>query len=114
MNESANAKTISDKEIVTLIIDDDQSIRKALLRTLDAAGMEVLAFSSAEDFLAAAEIERVSCVVSDLRMPGIDGLHLQSALAERMPHLAMVFVEGLARRCAFNGAGYEIGCGRLS
>lgn len=82
-----------EKETVA-VIDDDDSIRKALLRALVGAGLEVMAFSSAQDFLAAAEIERVSCVVSDLRMPGIDGLHLQSALAERMPHVAMVFVTG--------------------
>ena len=93
MTESANASTMSDKEIV-VIVDDDESIRKALLRTLAGAGLEVFAFSSAQDFLAAAEIERVSCVVSDLRMPGIDGLHLQSALVERMPQVAIVFVTG--------------------
>jgi len=93
MTESANASTMNDKEIV-VIVDDDESIRKALLRTLAGAGLEVFAFSSAQDFLAAAEIERVSCVVSDLRMPGIDGLHLQSALVERMPQVAIVFVTG--------------------
>ena len=93
MTAGINERSMSDKEMVA-IIDDDESIRKALLRTLVGAGLEVLAFSSAEDFLVAAEIERVSCVVSDLRMPGIDGLHLQSALAERMPHVAIVFVTG--------------------
>jgi FixJ family two-component response regulator len=93
MNLSTDQTTMNEKEIVA-IVDDDESIRKALLRTLVGAGLEVLAFSSAQDFLAAAEIERVSCVVSDLRMPGIDGLHLQSALAERMPQVAMVFVTG--------------------
>jgi FixJ family two-component response regulator len=93
MTAGTNERTMSDKEIVA-IIDDDESIRKALLRTLVGAGLEVLAFSSAQDFLAAAESERVSCVVSDLRMPGIDGLQLQSALAERIPHVGIVFVTG--------------------
>ncbi len=93
MKESANARTTNDREIV-VVVDDDDSIRKALVRTLTSAGMEVLAFSSAYEFLAVVESERVSCVVSDLRMPDIDGLHLQSALAERMPHVAMVFVTG--------------------
>jgi FixJ family two-component response regulator len=93
MNLSTDQTTMNEKEIVA-IVDDDESIRKAMLRTLVGAGLEVLAFSSAQDFLAAAEIERVSCVVSDMRMPGIDGLHLQSALAERMPQVAMVFVTG--------------------
>jgi FixJ family two-component response regulator len=93
MNESASARTGNAKEIIA-VIDDDDSIRKALLRTLVGAGLEVLTFSSAQDFLAATDIERVSCVISDLRMPGIDGLHLQSVLAERMPHVAIVFVTG--------------------
>jgi FixJ family two-component response regulator len=93
MTASTNATTVNDKEIVA-IIDDDESVRKALLRTLVVAGLEALAFPSAQEFLAAAEIERLSCVVSDLRMPGIDGLHLQSALAERMPYVAIVFVTG--------------------
>jgi FixJ family two-component response regulator len=93
MNENVNPRAMNDKEFV-VIVDDDESIRKALLRTLVGAGLEVLAFPSAQDFLAAADIEHVSCVVSDLRMPGIDGLHLQSALAERMPQVAMVFVTG--------------------
>jgi FixJ family two-component response regulator len=93
MSESANVAATNDKEIVA-IIDDDESIRKALVRTLTSAGMEVLSFASANDFLAVVESERVSCVVSDLRMPGIDGLHLQSALVERMPHVAVVFITG--------------------
>ena len=93
MTTGTNVTSINDKEIIA-IVDDDESIRKALLRTIVGAGMEVLSFSSAQDLLAATEIERVSCVVSDLRMPGIDGLRLQSALAERMPHVAMVIVTG--------------------
>jgi FixJ family two-component response regulator len=93
MEKNADATTINGKDIVA-IIDDDESIRRALVRTLRAAGLEVLAFSSAQDFLASAEIEHVSCVLSDLRMPQIDGLHLQTALVERMPHVGVVFVTG--------------------
>jgi len=83
------------KEIIA-VIDDDESIRKALVRMLGASGLEVLAFPSAQEFLCAPDRERVSCVVSDLRMPDIDGLHLQTALAENMPHVGIVFVTGHA------------------
>ena len=83
------------KEIIA-IIDDDESIRKAFMRLLATAGLEAVAFSSAKEFLASAETEHVSCVISDLRMPDIDGLHLQSVLAERMPHVGIVFVTGHA------------------
>src|SRR5215472_4885527 len=83
------------KEIIA-VIDDDESIRKALVRMLGASGLEVLAFSSAQQFLGAPEGERATCVVSDLGMPDIDGLHLQTVLAERMPHVGIVFVTGHA------------------
>lgn len=84
-----------DKEVIA-VIDDEESIRKALTRLLATAGLEALAFSSAEEFLTNAEDQHVSCVISDLRMPGIDGLHLQVALAERMPYVGIVFLTGHA------------------
>jgi FixJ family two-component response regulator len=93
MKASTNRTTMNTKEVVA-VVDDDQSIRKALVRTLGAAGMKVLAYSSAKEFLAVIGSEHVSCVLSDLRMPEIDGLHLQSALAERLPDVALVFVTG--------------------
>jgi FixJ family two-component response regulator len=76
------------------IIDDDESIRKSLVRILGAAGLEVAAFASAHEFLAAAESGAVSCVVSDLRMPGVDGLEFQRALHARQPYLSVVFITG--------------------
>jgi FixJ family two-component response regulator len=49
MTASTNATTVNDKEIVA-IIDDDESVRKALLRTLVVAGLEALALPSAQEF----------------------------------------------------------------
>jgi FixJ family two-component response regulator len=76
------------------IIDDDQSILKSLLRMLSVAGFEVVVFSSAREFLAAVDTEGVSSAISDLRMPGMDGLELQQTLRSRLPHLSMVFITG--------------------
>src|ERR1700735_238743 len=84
---------MSDKTRIA-IIDDDQSIRKSLSRTLSVAGFEVVAFSSANEFLAAVDTDKVACAVSDLRMPGVDGLALQQTLRARLPHLSMVFITG--------------------
>ena len=84
---------MSDKTRIA-IIDDDQSIRKSLFRMLGAAGFDVVAFASASEFLAAIDTERISCAVSDLRMPGIDGLQLQKTLRARLPHLSIVFITG--------------------
>jgi FixJ family two-component response regulator len=65
-----------------------------MVRALSKTGLRVLEFSSAREFLAVVENQQIACVVSDLRMPDIDGLHLQSALAERMPHIGFVFLTG--------------------
>jgi FixJ family two-component response regulator len=84
---------MSDK-IRIAIIDDDPSIRRSLMRMLNVAGFEVVAFSSANEFLAAEDTGKVSCAVSDLRMPEVDGLALQQTLRARLPHLSMVFITG--------------------
>jgi FixJ family two-component response regulator len=64
------------------------------MRMLGFAGFEVVAFPSAGEFLAAVDTDKVSCAVSDLRMPGVDGLELQQTLRARLPHLSMVFITG--------------------
>ncbi len=84
---------IQDTAIVA-VIDDDASLRKSLSRLLAAAGHQVRAFASAREFLDSTECETVSCVVSDLRMPGLDGLQLQDALRARIPHLSIIFITG--------------------
>jgi FixJ family two-component response regulator len=76
------------------IIDDEESVRRSLVRMLEAKGFQTAAFQSAQDFLDSAESKTVSCVVSDLRMPGIDGLGFQRMLRARLPHLSMVFISG--------------------
>lgn len=76
------------------IIDDDESIRRALVRIIGVAGFDARPFSSAQEFLSDERCRDISCVVSDLRMPGVDGLALQRTLSERLPHVAMVFITG--------------------
>lgn len=76
------------------VIDDDKSARASLGRLLKSAGIEVVAFSSAREFLDDAQSDQVDCAVTDLRMPGVDGIKLQELLAEKSPHLSIVFVSG--------------------
>ncbi len=79
---------------VVAIIDDEESVRKSLVRMLQAKGLEALAFPSAQEFLDSLHGQIVSCVVSDLRMPGLDGLGLQQMLHAKLPHLSMIFITG--------------------
>jgi len=79
---------------IVAVVDDDEAIRKSLLRLIASAGTEVQAFMTAREFLQSSQAEVISCVVSDLRMPGINGLQLQQALQSRYPFLSMVFITG--------------------
>jgi len=76
------------------IIDDDESLRRALTRLVTSAGHEVTAFASAMEFLASAKTEAAACVVSDLRMPVVNGLQLQEALRHKIPSVSVVFITG--------------------
>ncbi|MGH7905264.1 MAG: response regulator transcription factor [Candidatus Binataceae bacterium] len=82
------------EKVTVAVIDDDDSIRRSLTRLLASTEYEVHAFASAEEFLSSRESVIVSCVVSDLRMPGVDGLHFQKTLREKLPHLSIVFITG--------------------
>jgi FixJ family two-component response regulator len=79
---------------IVAIIDDEESVRKSLVRMLQAKGLQVLAFPSAQKFLDTPQSRIVSCVVSDLRMPGLDGLGFRQMLRTKLPHLSMVFITG--------------------
>lgn len=79
---------------VVAIIDDEDSVRRSLVRMLGSKGLQALAFPSAEEFLDSPQSKIVSCVVSDLRMPGLDGLGFQRMLLAKLPHLSMVFITG--------------------
>ena len=62
------------------IVDDDEGVRASLENYLRAAGVAVSTFGSAETFLASPERLETDCLVTDLHMPGMDGLALQAEL----------------------------------
>jgi len=76
------------------VVDDDDSVRRALARRLRAAGYAAQAFASAKEFLERAPADAVACVVTDLRMPGMSGLDLHAALAAAGRDWPTVFVSG--------------------
>jgi RNA polymerase sigma factor (sigma-70 family) len=84
--------SVSEKPIVH-VVDDDDSLRKAVTRLLHAAGYDVRAYASAGDFaLASRENDRRGCVLLDVRMPGPSGLDLQEALAKEDEPLPVIFL----------------------
>jgi RNA polymerase sigma factor (sigma-70 family) len=79
---------------VIYVIDDNANMLLALARLLSMAGYTVRRFASAAEFLDQHRCDSRGCIVSDLRMPGMSGIELQSALARGDNPLPMVFLSG--------------------
>jgi len=76
------------------IVDDEESIRRALLRLMRAAGLGGQAFSSGAEFLDSLITREPHCVVLDLHMPGMNGFEVQARLAHSWPHLPVIIITG--------------------
>lgn len=76
------------------VIDDDPDVRDSVGFLLESSGFSVRTHESAEAFLAAAERCDAGCVLTDVRMPGMDGLTLMDQLAERRARLAVIVMTG--------------------
>ena len=79
---------------MVFVIDDDAPVRKSLKRLLDAADYQVELFESAADFLARPPFQGASCVIVDVRMPGLSGIDLQKTLVQRRRQEQLVFLTG--------------------
>jgi FixJ family two-component response regulator len=85
---------MSDPAATVFVIDDEESVRKALRRLLQTAGFRALACATAEEFLRHPVPDGPACIVVDVCMPGLSGLDLQRTLAERGVGLPIVFITG--------------------
>jgi two-component system, LuxR family, response regulator FixJ len=78
------------------VIDDQKSVRHALAEMLTVFGFTVETYESAESFLRALDPVRAGCVVTDVRMPGMDGIELMRELKRRSIVLPVVLISGHA------------------
>jgi FixJ family two-component response regulator len=76
------------------VVDDEEPIRKALMRLLRSAGMDVTTFASGTEFLDSLEKHRPDCVVLDLHMPLVNGFDVQARLAEAKAPVPVVIITG--------------------
>ncbi len=74
------------------VIDDDESLRKAFHRLLRSVHFEVETFSSAEEFLKIPRLSKDSCLIVDIRMPGLNGLDLQRRLRAQGSQLPVIVI----------------------
>jgi two-component system, LuxR family, response regulator FixJ len=82
------------RDTTIAVIEDDESMRRALLRQLTSAGFEAMGFGSAAEFMRAPEHRTVDCVVADVQLPMMDGLQLQAEIKRAAPHVSMIFITG--------------------
>ena len=74
------------------IIDDDEAVRRTTTLLIDSFGFRAAAFESAEDFLGSGHLNDTSCLIVDVRMPGTNGLQLQSQLAASDCRIPIIFI----------------------
>lgn len=76
------------------VVDDDEAVRDSLSLLLDSVGLASAAYASAAAFLDAYDPQRHSCLVTDIRMPGLSGLELQQRLNDRRATIPVIFITG--------------------
>jgi RNA polymerase sigma factor (sigma-70 family) len=79
---------------IVFVVDDDPSVRSSLKFLLNTVGLQVESFGSADGFLHKAPPDAPSCLVLDVRLPGLSGLDFQRELAARNVRIPIVFLTG--------------------
>jgi FixJ family two-component response regulator len=81
-------------EVTPLVaaVDDDFRIRESIKSLIESAGYEPAVFSSAEEFLASGTLAAATCVITDVRMPGMGGLELQRRIRLERPTLPVILM----------------------
>jgi FixJ family two-component response regulator len=75
-------------------VDDDIRIRESIQSLAESVGFASLVFPSAEEFLRSGRLAEASCLITDVRMPGMDGIELQRRIRSDRPELPVIFITG--------------------
>jgi FixJ family two-component response regulator len=76
------------------VIDDDAGVRAAIQGMLKSVGLRSESFGTAKEFLSSSRTERPSCLVLDVRLPGMNGLDFQRELVDAGVHIPIIFITG--------------------
>jgi FixJ family two-component response regulator len=98
---------------IVAVVDDDPRIRESLESLIESAGFKARLFPLAEDFLNGELLEEIDCLITDVRMPKMDGLELQRLVRLKRPELPVIFItahhEDRIEQCAFaQGAAFFV------
>jgi FixJ family two-component response regulator len=79
---------------IVFVIDDDAAVREAIQGLLKSVGLRSTSFGTAQEFLSSERTDQPSCLVLDVRLPGINGLDFQGQLAEAGVSIPIIFITG--------------------
>jgi FixJ family two-component response regulator len=85
---------MTEPKSIVFVIDDDAEMRKALDSLIRSVGLQARLFGSAQEFLQAKRPDVPSCLILDIRLPGITGLAFQHKLAEHNDPIPIIFITG--------------------
>ena len=91
---TGDRQTASEQVPVVFIVDDDLSAREGLQDLVESIGLRTQLFGSSDEFLSQKLPEVESCLVLDVRLPGMSGLEFQERLAESNIHIPVIFMTG--------------------
>ncbi len=74
------------------VIDDDESVRESVVSLVESVGYDATLFGSAEEFLNSPHIEKVNCLILDVRLPGMSGLQLHARMRAKKQPIRTVFI----------------------
>ena len=86
----------ADVRTTIAVVEDDPGVRTALHQLLRSAGFEVVAFESAEDFLASNDLGQFTCAITDIQMPGMNGFELKRELSTHHGSLPVIMITARA------------------
>ena len=89
---------------LVLVVDDDSRVRESLNSLLSAAGIHSIPFSSGEELIHSLALRDAGCLITDVRMPGMDGWELQRRGAATYPHVPIIFLSAFQDQEAFERA----------
>jgi FixJ family two-component response regulator len=92
--ESPNGRSQGKTQLLSVVVDDDESVRESLPDLLREFGFAARAFSSAREFLSSSCVDETSCLILDVAMPGMSGPELQRELKRREKEIPIIFITG--------------------
>jgi FixJ family two-component response regulator len=101
-------------ELTVAIVDDDETVRRALRRAISSVSYLPLEFASGEDFLASRQHEKMACALMDLHMPGLNGIDVLERMKGQNHQVPVIIITGgdqprMRQKCMLAGAaGYLV------